>query len=516
MNKNQAIQKLLHKSGLCIRKCSPVALSCVASAGVVVTAIAAAKATPRAVALVYADSRKKHDGDPYAYTKKEAFIAAWKCYIPAVAFGASTIACIMGANALNRRQQAALTSAYALVQSSYKEYKGKLKELYGEEAHNAIIDSIAKEKCKDISISANGGWYDSSLDFGEGMEPEVSRTFYDSFSQRYFESTIEKVIQAEYTKKVDGSASKVADTSFGGNAMMEWPKIYTKRWEENGVYHFRCSDVPQDDDWDCWCNYDRQNNQIDHFYTPIYFGSLVSGKLRSISGAANSVSTTAANEIAYAKANGNDWYTEVLADRLLLQDLLVMMARSTECQTAFGYGRCKSPTSGNKTVVPGAMDTKGMFWGSDDQTSGVKVFGMENVWGNLWRRTAGWINANGTQKVKLTRGTHDGSTAADYNTDGSGYISVANATPNGISGGYIDTMKTEAYGRLPVTANGSSSTYEADGMWFNNSQVDYAFVGGAWTNDLMVGPFCAYLVHAASHSYSYFGAALSCKPLAAA
>ena len=70
MNKNQAIQKLLHKSGLCIRKYSPVALSCVASAGVVVTAIAAAKATPRAVALVYADSRKKHDGDPYAYTKK--------------------------------------------------------------------------------------------------------------------------------------------------------------------------------------------------------------------------------------------------------------------------------------------------------------------------------------------------------------------------------------------------------------------------------------------------------------
>ena len=60
--------------------------------------------------------------------------------------------------------------------------------------------------------------------------------------------------------------------------------------------------LPQDDTWDCWCNYDRNNNQIDHFYTPIYFGSLVSGKLRSISGAANSVNTTAANEIAYAKA----------------------------------------------------------------------------------------------------------------------------------------------------------------------------------------------------------------------
>ena len=102
----------------------------------------------------------------------------------------------MGANALNRRQQAALTSAYALVQNSYKEYKDKLKELYGEEAHNAIVNSIVAEKCKEVSISSPSFISNSSLDFGEGMEPEITRTFYDSFSQRYFESTIEKVIQA--------------------------------------------------------------------------------------------------------------------------------------------------------------------------------------------------------------------------------------------------------------------------------------------------------------------------------
>lgn len=55
------------------------------------------------------------------------------------------------------------------------------------------------EKCKDVSIYTPGIWASpSSLDFGEGMEPEVVRTFYDSFSQRYFETTIEKVIQAEY------------------------------------------------------------------------------------------------------------------------------------------------------------------------------------------------------------------------------------------------------------------------------------------------------------------------------
>lgn len=77
-------------------------------------------------------------------------------------------------------------------------------------------------------------------------------------------------------------------------------------------------------------------------------------------------------------------------------------------------------------------------------------------------------------------------------------------------------MKTEAFGRLPVTASGSSSTYEADGMWFNNSQIDYAFVGGYWNYALLVGPFSAHLNYAASRSDSGRGAALSCKPLAAA
>ena len=316
----------------------------------------------------------------------------------------------------------------------------------------------------------------------------------------------------DYTQKAEGGASKVADTSFGGNAMMEWPKIYIKRWEEGGVYHFRCSDTPQDESWECWSNYDRLNNQIDHFYTPIYFGSNVSSKLRSISGQANMVSQNATTEINYAKANGSDWYTEVLADRLLIQDLLVMMGKSTDGQTVYGKGRCDT----NSAVNTGTMNSRGMFWGSNNGTDGVKVFGMEHFWGNLWRRTAGWMNVNGTQKVKLTRGTKDGSTVSDYNTDGNGYKTVSGATPSGSSGGYINSMKTEGFGRIPITASGSSSTFEADGLYYSNSGTMYAIVGGYWDSDLPCGPFYAYLYVAPSYSASNFGAALSCKPLATA
>ena len=318
----------------------------------------------------------------------------------------------------------------------------------------------------------------------------------------------------DYTKKPDGTASKAADSSFGGNAMMEWPKIFVKRWQEGNIYHFRVSDMKLDDDFECWSNYDRQNHEIDHFYTPIYFGSRdSSNRLRSISGAANSVSTTADTEITYAKANGADWYTEVVADRMLINDLLTMMAKSTDLQTAYGAGRTNS--SNSNAIASGTMNAKGMFWGSTNGTDGVKVFGMENWWGNIWRRIAGWMLVNNVQKVKLTRGTKDGTTAADYNTTGDGYKSLSNATPAGSSGGYISKCKTEAFGRFPYELSGSATTFECDAMWYSTSGARYAYVGGGWNGDLLAGPFYANLSNAPSCSGAYVGAALSCKPLAA-
>lgn len=184
------------KKGLMSKLKGPFVLSCIASAGVIVTAITAAKATPKAVELVYADSRKKHDGNPHAYTKKEAIAAAWKCYIPAVALGASTIACIMGANALNRRQQAALTSAYALIRNSYKEYKDKVKELYGEDTHQRIMRELAAEKAEPVSIQS--GCLMGYRAFGFDEADEKERLFYDAIGERYFTSTISQVISAEY------------------------------------------------------------------------------------------------------------------------------------------------------------------------------------------------------------------------------------------------------------------------------------------------------------------------------
>lgn len=187
---------MANKMVLLSKKYGPVVLSILSVFGTIATAAEAVRVTPKALQLIEEDSKKNHDGDSKAYSKSEAIKSAWKCYIPAAALGVSTIACILGANALNKKQQAMLMSGYALVKNSYDDLKIKLRELYGEEIYNTVVDSIMKEKCDEIHISdsCNG----TSLDFGEDFEPEITRTFYDSFSQRYFETTISKVIEAEY------------------------------------------------------------------------------------------------------------------------------------------------------------------------------------------------------------------------------------------------------------------------------------------------------------------------------
>lgn len=191
--------KPLIKPNLRLNSRSSLILAIAAVGGVIATAVSAAVVTPKAVKLIEEDSKEKHDGDAHASTKKEAFLVAWKCYIPTAVIGLSTIGCILGANWLSAKQQAALTSAYALVKNSYKQYQSKVKELYGEETHNKIIDSMMVEKPKDIPITTHDFWGCSwSLDFGDYATPEVKRTFYDACSERYFESTIERVIQAEY------------------------------------------------------------------------------------------------------------------------------------------------------------------------------------------------------------------------------------------------------------------------------------------------------------------------------
>ena len=169
---------LVQRSKLFLSRNGSTILTCLGGVGVVATAVTAIAATPKALQLL--DEAEKEKGKKL--TKVEVVRTAGTVYIPTVLLGASTLACIFGANILNKRRQANLASAYALIDTSYKEYKKKVIELYGEEADQEVKEEIAKDKYDEIEMSLSDG----------------KQLFYDEFSGRYFESTLAEVQRAEY------------------------------------------------------------------------------------------------------------------------------------------------------------------------------------------------------------------------------------------------------------------------------------------------------------------------------
>ena len=148
---------LLAKSEIFFKKNSSTILTCIGAIGVAATAVMAVKATPKAIAML--DKAKEEKGEEL--TKLETFKVAAPAYIPATVVGVSTIACIFGANILNKKQQASLMSAYALVDNYYKEYKNSLIVWsLGEGTTMDLVGSIVQhgdEKLKIVKDILDGG-----------------------------------------------------------------------------------------------------------------------------------------------------------------------------------------------------------------------------------------------------------------------------------------------------------------------------------------------------------------------
>lgn len=171
---------------------APTALSIIGSAGVVcVTIFTAVKSKEVALRV---NELEKTKGEKL--TTKEVIKTAAPSYIPIIALDVATIACILGANVLNRQQQAALMSAYALTERAYSRYRNKVKEICGEDVHKKVMDELSAMDAKKQYISSPGMVSASSLEFDD--ENEEKHLFYDEFSMRYFNATFSQVLQAEY------------------------------------------------------------------------------------------------------------------------------------------------------------------------------------------------------------------------------------------------------------------------------------------------------------------------------
>lgn len=172
-----------------LRRLSPAILTTLGILGVVGTAATAVKATPKALKLIkIREEELKTD----KLEPMELVRVSWKCYIPSALIGAGTIACIVGIGIIDRRNQAALASAYAMLNESYKQYRQATKKVYGNDADNKIHAEMAKDA---MVHTSDWGYQVYNMDMDSDSEKLL---FYDLTTKRYFTTTMAAVLNAEY------------------------------------------------------------------------------------------------------------------------------------------------------------------------------------------------------------------------------------------------------------------------------------------------------------------------------
>lgn len=172
-----------NRAGKFVSDNTPAILTAFGVAGVFSTAYLTHKATVKSTREITLYLLEKDED--YIWTKKELLELVWKHYIPPVAVALASVTCIVGAQAVNARRQAALIGAYTVVERAYNEYKDKVVETVGEKKEAVVREELAKDR-----IEA------SKQDSKQIVVSGVNVLCYDVLSGRYFQSDIETLRRA--------------------------------------------------------------------------------------------------------------------------------------------------------------------------------------------------------------------------------------------------------------------------------------------------------------------------------
>lgn len=170
------MSRSINKLGLKIKKHSPEILLVAGVVGVVTSAVMACKATTK-VNDVLANAKEQTDkvhevladenvpAEQYSEedSKKDlAIIYAQtglnlvKLYGPAVVLGGLSIASILASNNILRKRNIALAAAYTAVDTSFKEYRQRVVERFGENLDRELRYNIKAEEVDTIVTDENG------------------------------------------------------------------------------------------------------------------------------------------------------------------------------------------------------------------------------------------------------------------------------------------------------------------------------------------------------------------------
>ena len=173
----QTVMRNLSKAGLTLKKHSPEILLVVGIASGIGGAVAACKATLKVDAVTSKtkeDIEKIHEatetgvtaaGEEYSAedAKKDLTIVyvqtgvkLAKLYAPAVGLGVISITSILAGHNIMRKRNVALAAAYTIVDTNFKEYRGRVVERFGQELDKELRDNIKAVEVEEKVVNEDG------------------------------------------------------------------------------------------------------------------------------------------------------------------------------------------------------------------------------------------------------------------------------------------------------------------------------------------------------------------------
>ena len=177
-NKTEIITHLtrtLNRTGLKIKKHSPEILLATGTVGIVASTVMACKATLKVEEIVdeakekidtihnvsadpaMAEKYSEEDGKKdLAIVYTQTAVKFIKLYGPSVTIGVASLACMIGSNRILNKRNAALAAAYAAVDKSFKEYRGRVIERFGKQMDRELRYNIKAQEIEETTVDANG------------------------------------------------------------------------------------------------------------------------------------------------------------------------------------------------------------------------------------------------------------------------------------------------------------------------------------------------------------------------
>ena len=197
-NLKEKMVKVYNKSEMKVRKYSPEILAGVGVVGVIASTVMACKATTK-LNDILAESKEQLDkikevaADPSyeeKYTQEDAKsdttityvqtgVKITKLYAPSVILCATSLGCLLASNNILKKRNAALSAAYMTVDKSFKEYRRRVAERFGDEVEKEIRYNI---KAKEIvTVDEEGNEVKETVKVMEGADNPTTYSDYARF-----------------------------------------------------------------------------------------------------------------------------------------------------------------------------------------------------------------------------------------------------------------------------------------------------------------------------------------------